>query len=75
VRIAAEAAEEDLRDGRKKVTPYWRVVRDDGSLYEKFPGGTKAQSRRLREEGHSIIPAKGKRPPRVRRFERSLVQL
>src|SRR5436190_5958410 len=25
VRIAAEAAEEDLRDGKKKITPYWRV--------------------------------------------------
>ncbi|HSE38522.1 MAG TPA: hypothetical protein VLG74_14555, partial [Blastocatellia bacterium] len=39
VRIAAEAAEEDLRNGRKQITPYWRVIRDDGSLNEKFPGG------------------------------------
>ena len=75
VRISAEAAEEDLRNGRRHVTPYWRVVRDDGSLNEKFPGGVKTQSRRLLEEGHSIAAGKGIRPPRVKAFERSLVRL
>lgn len=75
IRIAAEAAEEDLRNGRKRVTPYWRVIRDDGSLNEKFPGGVKAQSRRLKEEGHSISPAAGKKPPRVKNFETLLARL
>jgi hypothetical protein len=75
IRIAAEAAEEDLRDGRRNVTPYWRVVKDDGSLNEKFPGGVKAQSRHLREEGHAISPSKGKRPPRVKDFEKSITRL
>ena len=75
VRIAAEAAEEDLRNGRKQVTPYWRVIRDDGSLNEKFPGGVKAQSQRLKSEGHSISPSAGKRPPKVKDFENSLVRL
>src|SRR6266480_685973 len=32
VRIAAEAAEEDAREGAARITPYWRVVKDDGSL-------------------------------------------
>src|SRR5512141_2144191 len=32
VRIAAEAAEEDARAGKTRITPYWRVVKDDGSL-------------------------------------------
>lgn len=31
VRIAAEAAEEEARGGKARVTPYWRVVKDDGS--------------------------------------------
>ncbi len=65
VRIAAEAAEEDLRAGKKRVTPYWRVVRDDGGLIDKFPGGVEEQSRRLRAEGHAIDQS-GK--PRVRNF-------
>lgn len=54
LRIVAEAAEEDRRAGKNRITPYWRVVRDDGSLFEKFPGGTAAQVRRLREEGHAL---------------------
>jgi len=60
IRIAAETAEEDLSKGRKEITPYWRVIKDDGSLNEKFPEGTEAQAARLREEGHSIHHAKGK---------------
>jgi hypothetical protein len=75
IRIAAEAAEEDLRNGKKRVTPYWRVIRDDGSLNEKFPGGVKAQSQRLKEEGHSISPAKGKKPPKVKNFEAAIARL
>ena len=75
VRIVAEAAEEELRNGKKQVTPYWRVIRDDGSLNEKFPGGVKAQARRLKEEGHSVSPGKGTRPPRLQDFEKSLARL
>jgi hypothetical protein len=75
VRIVAEAAEEELRKGKKQVTPYWRVIRDDGSLNEKFPGGVKAQARRLKEEGHSVLPGKGNRPPRLQDFEKSLLRL
>jgi len=65
VRIAAEAAEEDASGGKTEITPYWRVVKDDGSLNPKFPGGVERQARRLRAEGHRIIPGTGKRPPRV----------
>jgi len=65
VRIAAEAAEESARAGKSRITPYWRVVKEDGSLNPKFPGGVTAQSERLRDEGHEILPGKGKKPPRV----------
>lgn len=58
VRIVAEAAEEDRRAGRSPVTPYWRVVKEDGSLYPKFPGGIAAQARRLREEGVAVVKGK-----------------
>jgi alkylated DNA nucleotide flippase Atl1 len=75
VRIVAEAAEEDRRAGKKGITPYWRVLRDDGSLHEKFPGGPASQARHLREEGFSLAPAKGEHPPRVRDFERALAKI
>ena len=75
VRIAAEAAEEDLRGGKRQITPYWRVIKPDGSLNEKFPGGTKAQAASLRKEGHRIQPGKGKKPPLVKDFEKFLQKL
>jgi len=74
LRIAAEAAEEARREGKKRITPYWRVVKDDGGLNDKFPGGTRAQAARLREEGFSIQAARGKQPPRVKDFEKHLAR-
>lgn len=74
LRIVAETAEEDLVMGMKDITPYWRVVGDDGSLRERFPGGVKAQAQRLMEEGHSIVPGKGKKSPKVKDFEKYLVK-
>jgi len=75
IRISAEAAEEYLRMGRKDITPYWRVVKSDGSLNEKFPGGVEAQAGRLREEGHIIEPGTGKKPPKVKDFGKHLAKL
>jgi alkylated DNA nucleotide flippase Atl1 len=49
LRIAAEAALEEGDEGRQ--TPYWRVVRDDGKLLDKLPGGAAAQAKRLLAEG------------------------
>lgn len=75
LRIVAEAAEEDLQSERVPIAPYWRVVNADGSLREKFPGGVEAQAARLREEGHTLLPGKGKKPPRVKDFEQHLQAL
>ncbi len=47
VHIASEAAEEDLKEGRKgkdEITPYWRTIKNDGSLNPRFPGGVEAQA-------------------------------
>ena len=78
IRIVAEAAEEDLREGRKgvaEISPYWRVIKTDGSLNPKFPGGVEAQAAHLKEEGHNILPGKGKAPRRVKDFEKYLADL
>jgi len=58
---------------RERITPYWRVVKDDGSLNPKFAGGTEAQAKRLRQDGHKIALGKGKKPPKVKDFEKALV--
>ena len=58
LRIVAEAAEEDGISGKPDITPYWRVLREDGGLYTKFPGGMDAQACRLMEEGHEVVNGK-----------------
>ena len=74
IRIAAEAAEEERRSGRKEVTPYWRVLTHEGRLNPKFPGGVEGQKRKLLAEGHKTERTKGSKPPVVRDFSRRLVE-
>jgi hypothetical protein len=52
--IIAGAAEEQLAAGQSPVAPYWRVVRDDGSLSPKTPAGPDRQAEHLRREGHTV---------------------
>jgi len=73
LRIISEVAEEDRLNGKSKITPYWRVVKDDGSLNPKYPGGTESHAELLKKEGHKISPSKGKKPPKVKDFEKALV--
>ena len=75
IRIAAEVAEEDLSRGWREITPYWRVIKADGSLNEKLPGGAGAQAFHLREEGYNIESGKGGKAPKVKGFQESLQEL
>lgn len=75
LRIAAEAAEEDREAGKRRLTPWWRVVRDDGSLVEKSPGGPAAQAALLEAEGHEVVAGRGKKPPRLAEVESKLARL
>jgi len=54
----ANAAEEVIARGEKSVLikiPYWRTLKSDGFLNEKYPGGQEAQRRLLEKEGFKII--------------------
>jgi hypothetical protein len=62
--IAAHAAAEDEAEGRKRITPWWRVLKSDGKLNPKFPGGLREQAMRLKAEGHVVF--KGKLKAQVR---------
>jgi alkylated DNA nucleotide flippase Atl1 len=59
-RIAAGAAEEEQKEGRKNITPYWRTLKQGGVINEKYPGGVKAQKELLEKEGHKV-KQKGKK--------------
>jgi len=58
--IAAHAADEQSRQGRKRITPYWRTLKSDGQTNPKYPGGGGAIREKLEAEGHTVIQ-KGKR--------------
>ena len=58
--IAAHAAAESEAAGKKRVTPFWRTLKNGGEVNAKYPGGVAAVAQRLRVEGHKII-SKGKR--------------
>ena len=52
VNISANASEER---GGKKETPWWRTLKKNGLLNEKFPGGIERQKIHLESEGHKIM--------------------
>lgn len=58
--IAANAAEEAEKKGLKKITPYWRTLKEGGIINEKYPGGIEKQALLLKQEGHLIVQ-KGKK--------------
>src|SRR6185436_15767982 len=64
--IIAGAAEEQLQSGKRPVAPYWRVVRDDGSLNPRFPPGPSCQARHLRAEGVALVATPGEAKWRLR---------
>ena len=70
--VAANAAEEAYASGTKDITPWWRTLKTGGELNPKYPGGTAEQEARLKAEGHTIIPGKGKKPPVVKDYEKKL---
>ncbi|MGN1145783.1 MAG: MGMT family protein [Acetatifactor sp.] len=57
-------------------TPYWRTLKANGELNEKYPGGVMAQKEKLEAEGHTIIQ-KGRKNIRyyVKDYENVLFEL
>jgi alkylated DNA nucleotide flippase Atl1 len=71
IMTAANAVEEAAAAGRKLKIPYWRTLKTDGFLNEKYPGGLAAHKKLLEKEGHRII-RRGKKY-QVADFEKRLV--
>ena len=44
--------------GKRRIMPYWRVLKTDGSLNEKYPGGVNRQAGLLKAEGHKVVFAR-----------------
>jgi len=72
LKFIALAAEEERSLKKDNVTPYWRVLKPNGTINIKYPGGAERQMALLESEGHSIEHGKGKKPPKVTSFEKKL---
>lgn len=72
VSIAAWASYQRSAD----ETPYWRTLKADGELNEKYSGGIEAQRQKLEAEGHTVIQ-KGRKNIRcyVKDYEKVLLDL
>jgi alkylated DNA nucleotide flippase Atl1 len=55
INIAARAAEESRQTGSAEITPWWRTLRSDGSLNDKYPGGIRTQRAILESEGVTVV--------------------
>ena len=75
LKYIALASEEEIPTKKNNVTPYWRVLKPDGTINIKFPGGAERQIGLLESEGHTIELGKGKKPPKVTSFEKKLKKL
>ena len=71
IMTAANAAEEAAREGKDLKIPYWRTLKADGVLNDKYPGGTEAHKKLLEKEGLTILQ-KGKKLA-VKDYEKKLV--
>jgi alkylated DNA nucleotide flippase Atl1 len=60
IMTAANAVEEALLENKNLNIPYWRTLKADGFLNEKYPGGIIAHGKLLEKEGFRII-RKGKK--------------
>ena len=58
--IAAHAAAEAEKKGKKNTTAYWRTLKEGGVINEKYPGGIEKQAILLEDEGHHVLQ-KGKK--------------
>jgi len=72
IMTAANAAEEMKTEGKKNDNPYWRTLKVNGELNEKYPGGAEAHKKLLQNEGYKIIQ-KGKKYV-VENFKEHLVK-
>ncbi|TFG34612.1 MGMT family protein [Candidatus Thorarchaeota archaeon] len=73
ITIAANAMDEAIKENKNLDIPYWRTLKTDGFLNEKFPGGLEGHKALLEKEGHKVISRGTKYS--VQDFEKFLIEL
>jgi alkylated DNA nucleotide flippase Atl1 len=54
IMTAANATEEAAKQGKNLDIPYWRTLKANGFLNEKYPSGAEAQKKLLENEGFTV---------------------
>jgi alkylated DNA nucleotide flippase Atl1 len=73
IMTGANAVEEASKEGKSLDIPYWRTLKADGFLNEKYPGGQEAHKRLLEGQNFRVI-ARGKKY-QVVDYEKYLMKL
>lgn len=73
--IAANAAQEDISEGKKRYTPYWRTLKTGGILNPKYPGGIENLKKHLENEGHKVVRKGKSKNFMVENYEQSLAKI
>lgn len=71
--ISANAAEEIAKNRKKPIIPYWRTLKSNGIINDKYPGGIDFQKSLLEKEGHKIVKKNNKYY--VESYKKSLVKI
>jgi hypothetical protein len=73
IMTVANAVDEMNAEGKRDDTPYWRTLKAQKFLNEKYPGGAEGHKQLLEKEGFKVL-RKGKRY-QVADFENYLVDV
>ena len=71
ISILANAAKEEMDSGKKKIVPFWRVIKPNGEIYDVHMRVPSRQEDLLEIEGYKF--SKKYKLPRVIDFEKYLV--
>ena len=70
---AANAVAEATEEGKQLKIPYWRTLKANGELNEKYPGGTLTQKKLLEQEEYTVVK-KGKKFV-VKDFDKYIIEV
>ena len=70
--VTTQQAIQAVANDPTKIVAYWPVIKTNGGLFSRFPGGVDGHATHLKEEGFAL-DTKGQ-APKVKGFKESLVR-
>lgn len=70
VSIVANKTEEERIQGKKDLTPYWRVIKANGDIYDRYLGQPSHQMEYLEAEGFTLELKKSGKGHKVKDYKK-----